>query len=121
MSIHHCDNYPVRECNPRNGIPNAVARLSAGQSVRIAYFGGSITTQKGWRVASRLWLQEQYPAAAIAEINAAFGGTGSDLGAFRLSQDVLRHTPDLVFVEFAVNDGGRPPDLILRSMEGIVR
>ena len=105
----------------RKGIANAVARLDAGQPFRIAYFGGSITAQKGWRVASRRWLQKQYPGAGISEVNAALGGTGSDLGAFRLHRDVLRHAPDLVFIEFAVNDGGREPDLILRSMEGIVR
>jgi hypothetical protein len=34
---------------------------------------------------------------------------------------VLRHKPDLLFVEFAVNDGGAPPDDITRAMEGIVR
>jgi len=121
MGIHHYDDYPARECSPRDGIPNTIAGLAAGRPVRIAYFGGSITAQKGWRIASRLWLQQQYPAAAISEINAALGGTGSDLGAFRLYRDVLRHTPDLVFVEFAVNDSGQPSDRILKSMEGIVR
>lgn len=103
LGIHRYDNYPARECNPRNGIPNTIGRLATGQPVRIAYFGGSITAQKGWRIASRLWLQQQYPTAGISEINAALGGTGSDLGAFRLYRDVLRHTPDLVFVEFAVS------------------
>ena len=120
MSVDY-DRYPARECNSRNGIPNTVARLTAGKPVKIAYFGGSITAQKGWRIASRLWLQQQYPNAAISEINAALGGTGLDLGAFRLHRDALRHSPDLIFVEFAVNDGGEPPDQILRSMEGIVR
>jgi len=40
---------------------------------------------------------------------------------FRLKQDVLDHKPDLMFVEFAVNDGCAPPDQIFRCMEGIVR
>ena len=121
MSSHQYDNYPARECNPRNGIANAMARLSTGEPLRIAYLGGSITQQKGWRIASRLWLQQQYPKARVSEINAALGGTGSDLGAFRLYRDVLQHIPDLVFVEFAVNDSGLPAERILKSMEGIVR
>src|SRR6185369_8349535 len=62
-----------------------------------------------------------WPNAKFAEINAAIGGTGSDLGVFRLGQDVLDKKPDLLFVEFAVNDGGAPPDQIRRCMEGIVR
>ena len=37
------------------------------------------------------------------------GGTGSDLGVFRLQHDVLRQRPDLVFIEFAVNDAGALP------------
>ena len=57
----------------------------------------------------------------MSEINAAIGGTGSDLGVFRLGHDVLQHEPDLVFVEFAVNDGGAPPERIWQAMEGIVR
>ncbi|MHC1767714.1 MAG: SGNH/GDSL hydrolase family protein [Verrucomicrobiia bacterium] len=34
-------------------------------------------------------------------------GTDSDLGVFRLKHDVLDDDPDLLFIEFAVNDAGR--------------
>ena len=34
---------------------------------------------------------------------------------------MLDHQPDLVFVEFAVNDGGQSPEKIYKCMEGIVR
>jgi lysophospholipase L1-like esterase len=57
----------------------------------------------------------------VREINAAIGGTGSDLGVYRLEHDVLRHKPDLMFVEFSVNDGGASPVQVWRAMEGIVR
>ncbi len=116
--------YPLRdavECRVRHGLPNFFAKLDAGKTVRIAYLGGSITAQPGWRVLSRKWFQEQYPKAGIKEINAAIGGTGSDLGVFRLQHDVLRFKPDLLFVEFAVNDGGAAPERIQKAMEGIVR
>jgi len=106
---------------PRGGLPNVLAKLAAGGEVRVAYFGGSITAQRGWRVKTLAWLAKTYPKAQVVEINAAIGGTGSSLGVFRLGQDVLAHKPDLVFVEFAVNDGGRDPRTIWRAMEGIVR
>jgi lysophospholipase L1-like esterase len=48
-------------------------------------------------------------------------GTGSDYGVARLEDDVLRYSPDLVLVEFAVNDGGLAPELIKKTFEGIVR
>jgi hypothetical protein len=40
---------------------------------------------------------------------------------FRLQDHVLKFKPDLVFVEFAVNDDGSSSEKITRSMEGIVR
>lgn len=112
---------PAVECHPRGGLPNVLAKLRAGNDVRIGYLGGSITAQAGWRPKTLAWFSEQFPQAKVSEINAAIGGTGSDLGVFRLGHDVLRHRPDLLFVEFAVNDGGAPPEQIHRCMEGIVR
>jgi len=109
------------ECRPRGGLPNLFAKLEAGEPVRIAYLGGSITAQPGWRVYTTRWLQEQYPKAKVSEIYAAIGGTGSTLGVYRNRKDVVAHRPDLLFVEFAVNDGGTPPDEIHRAMEGLVR
>lgn len=112
---------PAAECRERGGLPNFFAKLNKGGEVRIAYFGGSITAQDGWRPKTREWFQETFPGAKVEQINAAIGGTGSDLGVFRLRRDVLEANPDLVFVEFAVNDGGAPVEQIHRCMEGIVR
>jgi len=110
------------ECHPRGGLPNFLAKAAtAGAEIKVAYFGGSITAQNGWRPKTLAWFQKTWPGAKFSEINAAIGGTGSDLGVFRLNQDVLVQKPDLLFVEFAVNDGGAPPDQIRRCMEGIVR
>jgi hypothetical protein len=116
--------YPLRdavECTPRSGLPNVLAKLQAGKEVKIAYLGGSITAAPGWRVQTLKWFQKTYPQSKVSEVNAAIGGTGSDLGVFRVDHDVLRFKPDLMFVEFAVNDGGADPERIHRSMEGIVR
>ena len=122
-----CADAPKYEPQPsqlvqvRGGIGNVLAKLDAGKDVRIAYFGGSITAAAGWRVKTLKWFQEGWPQANISEINAAIGGTGSDLGVYRCQQDVLAFKPDLIFVEFAVNDGGAEPVSIWRSMEGIIR
>lgn len=112
---------PLAELAPRKGLANTFAKLEAGQAVRIAYLGGSITAQEGWRPQFLRWFQDQFPSAKISQINAAIGGTGSDLGVFRLKHDVLDQNPDLLFVEFAVNDSGAAPEQIHRGIEGIVR
>ena len=118
------DDFPLREakeCRPRGGMPNVFAKLEAGKPVRIAYLGGSITAQAGWRVLSREWLAKEYPKCDISETHAAIGGTGSDLGVFRVEHDALADKPDLLFVEFAVNDNSAPAEQIIKAMEGIVR
>ncbi len=112
---------PAQLSQPRLGLGNVTAKLEAGGEVRVAYFGGSITAADGWRTGTLARLRELYPGTGITEINATIGGTGSALGAYRLEHDVLRHRPDLVFVEFAVNDGSLPPEQIWRSFDGIVR
>lgn len=112
---------PLAESNARLGMPNLLEKLKAGEPVKIAYLGGSITAQNGWRVLSRKFIQRKFPNAKVEEINAAIGGTGSDLGCLRVGADVLSKKPDAVFVEFAVNDAHQRPNTIFRNMEGIVR
>lgn len=110
------------EFHQRGGLPNFFQKISEGRDVKVAYFGGSITEAgDGWRSLTFNWLRINYPYTPFTEINATIGGTGSNLGAFRLERDVLAQKPDLVFVEFAVNDFGRTTPQIHQSMEGIVR
>lgn len=122
-----CAETPVYRAQPsvdfksRAGIGNTLAKLRAGERVNVAYLGGSITMADGWRPKTTRWLQNAYPNAEIHEIHAAISGTGSTLGMFRLERDVLRNDPDLLFVEFAVNDGGTPAESEWPRMESIVR
>lgn len=111
----------VPECEARGGLPNFFAKLEAGQPVRIAYIGGSITEAWGWRDLSRDWFAKEYPQAKVEQIRATISGTGAEFGACRLQNHVLRHSPDLVFVEFAVNGAGATDRRAVESVEGIVR
>jgi lysophospholipase L1-like esterase len=105
----------------RGGLPNVAALAATGGELRVAYLGGSITAAEGWRTLLTAHLRTLSPELTVVEIPAGLPGTGSDLGACRLDRDVLSHRPDLLFVEFAVNDANTPPDQIERTMEGIVR
>jgi lysophospholipase L1-like esterase len=112
------------ELSVRGGLPNFYAKAEKGDSATVAYFGGSITAHNGWRVFSFDRLQKNFPKSKLTMLPASVGGTGSIVGAFRADNDLIRHRPDLVFIEFAVNDGGdakKRPDDVLRAMEGIVR
>lgn len=113
----------------RYSLNNTLDKLTKKKSLTIGYIGGSITKGGGasdnelysWRALTTCWFRETYPDSSILEINAALSGTGSDLGAFRCAVELLPYYPDLVFVEFAVNDGGLPKERSLRGIEGIVR
>jgi hypothetical protein len=120
------DAFPLKhlhEIQIRGGIPNLLrkARSADGRTVRVGYLGGSITDAPGWRVRSLQSFRERFPRVEWQEIHAAIGGTGSDLGVFRVGAHVLAHMPDLLFVEFAVNDHAADPVRIHRAIEGIVR
>jgi hypothetical protein len=105
----------------RSGLGHFFFKCEQGGPVKVAYLGGSITAAAGWRVKSLHWLRTQFPEAEFSEVHAAIGGTGSDLGVFRVAHDALEHNPDLLFVEFSVNDRNATPERIWKAMEGIVR
>ncbi len=86
--------------------------LTQKKKLTVGYIGGSITDGSGvsnknlysWRALTNAWLRETYPDAAITDINAAVGATGSYYGKCRIDKDLISKNPDLVFIEFVVND-----------------
>lgn len=112
---------PAKEIRLRGGIPNVLAKMAAGKPISVVYLGGSITQMDGWRNGTTELLKKLAPKSTVTEVNAGIGGTGSDLGAFRVGRDALSHNPDLLFVEFATNDGCTGTNSVSGAMEGIVR
>src|SRR5690606_25579607 len=49
-------------------------------------------------------LKELYPYAPINVIVTAIGGENSIQGAARFEKDVLPHQPDVLFIDYALND-----------------
>ncbi len=102
-------------------LASVLRRAENGEDLTIALIGGSITMGTVSVGASddpypdrspyaRLffsWWQETFPKASFTFVNAGIGGTDSYLGVHRVAADVLRRNPDLVLVEFSVNDDGR--------------
>lgn len=111
----------AQDAPPTRTIGRVFTKLKAGEETTIAYFGGSITAAPGYRVKTFQWFKDTFPNAKLTEVNAAIGGTGSDLGAFRCASDVIAKKPDLVFLEFSLNDGHPSNDFRKATVEGIVR
>lgn len=51
-------------------------------------------------------LKEKYPYAVINIINTAIGGENSVKGAKRFDSEVLIHQPDILFIDYSLNDRG---------------
>lgn len=98
----------------------AIEKAERGEDVTIAYIGGSITHGAGakplhtecYAYQSYLRFKEMFGkdgGGNVRFIKAGVGGTPSELGMIRYERDVLRNgevKPDIVVVEFAVNDAG---------------
>ena len=95
----------------------AIRRAREGVDVTLAYIGGSITQGAGatpintecYAYKSYLHFQKLVGKREnVHFIKAGVGGTPSELGMIRFDRDVLRDgiEPDVVVVEFAVNDEG---------------
>ena len=95
------------------------ARARAGECLTVVFFGGSLTWSAnasepnvtGFRGLMADYLTARYPDAHFTFVDAAIGGTGSNLGMFRLERDVLAKRPDFVFLDFSCNDGGENTDI----------
>jgi iduronate 2-sulfatase len=109
-------------------LQNTLYSLVEDQALNVVFFGGSITDGAGqnnglpWRTRIENWFTAQFPEVNFTFTNAAISGTSSEFGVFRTDRHVLSAEPDLVFVEFAVNDIEQPSNIRTRqTMEGIVR
>lgn len=98
---------------------------------KVLFLGGSITAG-----ASASSYDLSWPRLCFAGIsgplfddncrmyNASISGTGSFLAVMRLGQHVLPYAPDMVFIEFSVNDidhGAEDPQLVISSLDYIIQ
>ena len=95
-------------------LPLLSKKLTNKEKILICAFGDSVTY--GYTHADKCefdnvyhnklksLLEKQYPSIVFNIINAGVGGDTSLDGLNRLEQDVLNYNPDLVLVEFGLND-----------------
>ncbi len=103
-----------------------IEKLKSGSDVTIVALGDSLTS--GWMVARgyteflRDMLMARYPKAGIKFVNSGIPGDTAPGGLFRLQQDVISYFPDLVLVQFALNDAfcGCSLKEFRRSIEAII-
>lgn len=80
-----------------------VARLEAGTPQKIVFYGTSLTAGGAWAPQLSGILEKRHPGL-VTFANNAMGGQHSRWGVAQLDARVLAEKPDVVFIEFAVND-----------------
>lgn len=107
-------------------LENKLTQAMQGEKTTVAYIGGSITEGIGgtpdtcYAKLSFDYIAENFGTGDNVEyVNAGVSGTPSILGNLRVQKDVLDYSPDIVFIEFAVNDG--MDQIYKESYESLVR
>ena len=77
--------------------------LQAGRPQKIVVYGTSLTEGGQWSNDLSTWLNGLYPGQ-VTVINSGLSGKASNTALANLPSKVIAHMPDVVFIEFAVND-----------------
>jgi hypothetical protein len=105
----------------RNGLPRLGSCVRAGGSARIVAFGSSITQDGLYLEPLVPVLHGEFPGSEVDLIVRSLPGFISFWAVHR-TETVADLDPDLVIVEFAINDHSmHVPELTLKSVEGMVR
>lgn len=93
-------------------IPLAAGSIDAAEAdgsarpVKIVAFGDSTTAKRGSATVYLDCLERDLPQQGIeiVAINSGIGGNTTVAGKSRFTRDVLDHNPDLVIIQFGIND-----------------
>lgn len=86
-------------------------KARAGEPITVGVIGGSITQgssatneKNSYAYLFYQWWVNAFPDTEVNYVNAGIGATNSYLAVHRVDNDLLAHKPDVVVVEFSVND-----------------
>lgn len=104
IDLHYLDSLKVefKKAWPKNRTVNLVFH---GHSVVVGYFKTpEIKTLEAYPFLTLKGIKEAYPTATINSITTAIGGENAEQGAKRFKSQVLCHRPDVLFIDYALND-----------------
>jgi lysophospholipase L1-like esterase len=88
--------------------------LQDGKKQAVVVYGTSLTIKGAWVGAVKRYFDDLYPDK-VTLVNAAKAGMTSDWGVANLQERVLANNPDLVFVEFSMNDAATKSNITLEK------
>ena len=93
-----------------------------GHSVPAGYFDTpNVRTLQSYPYMTLQTVKEYYPYAVVNSITTAIGGENSEQGCKRFARDVLPHRPDVLFIDYALNDTGIGLECARTAWETMIR
>ena len=93
-----------------------------GHSVPTGYFATpAVNTMQAYPHLLLSKLKQLYPFAVINIITTSIGGENAEQGEKRLEHDVLIHKPDVLFIDYALNDRSIGLDRSRIAMENMIK
>jgi lysophospholipase L1-like esterase len=93
-----------------------------GHSVPAGYFKTpNVQTFQAYPLLVHKAAKEAYPFAILNAINTSIGGEQSESGAARLQRDVLTHRPDVLFIDYALNDRSIGLERAKKAWESMIK
>ena len=104
---------------PKNRTINLVFH---GHSVPAGYFKTPVVnTLASYPYLVLKDLKSAYPMTVVNVINTSIGGENSESGLKRFEADVLTHKPDVLFIDYALNDRGMGLERAKIAWEKMIR
>lgn len=112
-------NYASKEMISRSNLgtgnllnlKNVMKRAEKKEEITIGFIGGSITegssatqSQNSYAYKTYEWFSEAFKETKVNYVNAGIGATNSYLGVHRVETDLLNYNPDVIVIEYSVND-----------------
>ena len=105
----------------RDGLPQLASALGEGKHARIVAFGSSITHDGDYLEPLAPLVRRHFPGSDVDVMVRALPGFMT-FWAMHRTPAIVELKPDLVILEFAVNDHTiQAPEITAKSIEGIVR
>ena len=109
----------LRRQYPDNQIVNIICH---GHSVPAGYFAKPmVDTLNAYPHLLHAGLKHRFPYAVINVIVTAIGGENSESGVARFADDVLCHRPDIITIDYGLNDRGIGLEKAYVSWSGMIR
>lgn len=127
--IDYDDGYQPIDINAETNyyrVNQLINKAKQGKDITIGVIGGSITAGANaepmasncYVARIKAWFEEKYNIN-VNLINIGIGSTNSYFGCIRAEEKLLRYNPDMIVVEYAVND--QEDDDYLSFYEGLIR